>query len=317
MRLSKNNKGITLMALVITIILLLILAGITTASLISTGLFSAAQDAKTKTEEKAEEEKAKLQNYASEISRITGQSTSGSGTGEDFGITVAQIKANPKKYYGKEVTNYTSGGLTYRIFYVDENNKIYLKGDDKTSTNLNDYANRGDSESSWNINEKAAAWLCSPVNSTTVSITTLPWKNYFDSTKAEYVVGGPSVEMYVKSYNQTHDKDANGKDALGYQYQTNNAPGYGYKVYNEIQNDGWYINRNILDATTTYGNIYAGKNGEKTGSWWFVSPSANNSGHICSIDGSTANLDYDDYEHERGLSPVVLLKSGINVQVKE
>ena len=200
-------------------------------------------------------------------------------------LTAEQIKASPKTYYGKEVKNYTAGGLTYRIFYVDENNKIYLKGDDKTSTNLNDYANydvtntlvrelnpewaatRGDSESSWNINEKAAAWLCSPVNSTTVSITTLPWKNYFDSTKAEYVVGGPSVEMYVKSYNQTHDKDANGKDALGYQYQTNNAPGYGYKVYNEIQNDGWYINRNILDATTTYGNIYAGKNGEKTGSW--------------------------------------------------
>ena len=81
----KRNNGITLVALVITIIILLILAGISIASLTQTGLFAAAEDAKSKTEEKTEEENATLQNYASEIARITGQSTSGSGTGEGSG----------------------------------------------------------------------------------------------------------------------------------------------------------------------------------------------------------------------------------------
>ena len=242
-------------------------------------------------------------------------------------LTAEQIKANPKTYYGKEVKNYTAGGLTYRIFYVDENNKIYLKGDDKTSTNLNDYANydatntlvrelnpewaatRG--TSTWNTNEKAAAWLCSPVkikNGQTIN-STLPWVNYFDSTKAEYVIGGPSVEMYVKSYNQTHDKDANGKDALGYQYQTTNTPGYIYKVFGEVQNGGWYTNCNTIDVTNfekIYGNYL-----------WLASPSANGSGDVCYVDGGNARLCYDRYDGIRGLSPLVSLQSGINVQVEE
>ena len=74
MRLSKNNKGITLVALVITIIILLILAGITIASLRSSGLFSAAQDAKTKTEEKTEEENTILEEYEDAITeQVTGK----------------------------------------------------------------------------------------------------------------------------------------------------------------------------------------------------------------------------------------------------
>ncbi len=47
---KKQNKGITLVALVITIIILLILAGITINSLISSGLFKQAKDATNKWE---------------------------------------------------------------------------------------------------------------------------------------------------------------------------------------------------------------------------------------------------------------------------
>lgn len=56
-----------------------------------------------------------------------------------------------------------------------------------------------------NLNEQAAAWLCDPSK----------WTAYCDTDKANYAIGGPSVEMYVKSYNQTH-----GDNALGCQYQT-------------------------------------------------------------------------------------------------
>ena len=74
MKLSKDNKGITLVALVITIIILLILAGITIASLTSTGLFAAAQDAKTKTEEKQLEENTTLNEYEDAITeQVTGK----------------------------------------------------------------------------------------------------------------------------------------------------------------------------------------------------------------------------------------------------
>ena len=50
MRKTYRQKGITLDALVITIIILLILAGITISSLTNTGLFSRAKEAKEKSE---------------------------------------------------------------------------------------------------------------------------------------------------------------------------------------------------------------------------------------------------------------------------
>ena len=47
--LSKKNKGITLVALVVTIVVLLILAGISISTLTNTGIFGKAKDAKEKT----------------------------------------------------------------------------------------------------------------------------------------------------------------------------------------------------------------------------------------------------------------------------
>ena len=46
----KNTKGITLVALVITIVILLILAGISIQSITNTGLFEKAKEAKQKSE---------------------------------------------------------------------------------------------------------------------------------------------------------------------------------------------------------------------------------------------------------------------------
>ena len=51
-----KNKGITLVALVITIIILLILAGISIATLTGSGLFEKAKLAKEQSEERQKEE---------------------------------------------------------------------------------------------------------------------------------------------------------------------------------------------------------------------------------------------------------------------
>jgi len=61
-RLKQANKGITLIALVITIIVLLILAGISISMLTGeNGLLTKASDAKTTTQEKGAKEKVKLE----------------------------------------------------------------------------------------------------------------------------------------------------------------------------------------------------------------------------------------------------------------
>ena len=69
--LSKKNKGITLVALVVTIVVLLILAGISISALTNTGIFQKAKDAKKKSEEATKKEQSLLYGYEDELSKYT------------------------------------------------------------------------------------------------------------------------------------------------------------------------------------------------------------------------------------------------------
>ena len=69
--LKNKNKGITLIALVITIIILLILAGISISALSNQGLFGKAQEAKNKTAKAQENEMATLDEYAGVLNEYT------------------------------------------------------------------------------------------------------------------------------------------------------------------------------------------------------------------------------------------------------
>ena len=68
-RTLRNTKGITLIALVITIIILLILSGITISSLTNTGLFKNAKLAKEKAEKEQKKETSLLDQYESELNK--------------------------------------------------------------------------------------------------------------------------------------------------------------------------------------------------------------------------------------------------------
>ena len=66
-----KNKGITLIVLVITIIILLILAGITINAITKeNGLFSRAREAKEKTIEKQESKKSVLNNLLDQANEV-------------------------------------------------------------------------------------------------------------------------------------------------------------------------------------------------------------------------------------------------------
>ena len=67
----KQSKGITLVALVITVIILLILATISIQSLTNTGLFKNAQEAKNAMENAQKEESRILTNYLAQMNSIT------------------------------------------------------------------------------------------------------------------------------------------------------------------------------------------------------------------------------------------------------
>ena len=370
----KNAKGITLIALVITIIVLLILAGVTIATLTGdNGILTQAGKAKDKTTEAESIERVQVEvagSYGidgtidkeqlnknlkningliynkkalSDSNKIANLPATVTLNGYDIEIDanggvekipeiIAKIRANPQAYYGKKVTNYKASDSdtnTYRIFYVDKDNyfkdgynTIYLKADFSGSVSCSTsydasqtlikrmnplWATKGNTVAAKtttisNPNEKAAAWLCDPSK----------WTAYCDTDKANYAIGGPSVEMYVKSYNQTH-----GDDALGCQYQTSYVPGYIYKVNNTIQNDGWYTNSNILDYSMTYKSMYCGEKGNKTGDWWLASPSASNPDRVCYVSGLNARLRLSGYNYSFGVSPLVSLKSSFIPEVEE
>ena len=70
---QNNVRGVTLVALVLTIIILLILAGITISSLTNTGIFGKAKEAKEKSEDAQRNEQDMLGQYMNELNKQTSE----------------------------------------------------------------------------------------------------------------------------------------------------------------------------------------------------------------------------------------------------
>ena len=85
----KKNKGITLIALVITIIVLLILAGVAISMLSGeNGILRKAAEAKTKTEEAQKQEEARLTDMELTTEFVTNNLKYKCGNGYITGLTV-------------------------------------------------------------------------------------------------------------------------------------------------------------------------------------------------------------------------------------
>ncbi|MCI8273857.1 MAG: hypothetical protein HFJ55_07255 [Clostridia bacterium] len=251
-------------------------------------------------------------------------------------VTVEEIKANKSKYYGQTVTNYTAGGKIYRIFYVDEEGKygeantVYLKADNDgtynmqlSGVNINTTTNnskvkemnpdwaKNRATATWNRNEQLAAWLCDPEIGNKLA---RPWSKCYDSSKANYTIGGPSAEMYVDSHNSiSHEGITN--YTLGAKYTEKYAPGYIYKINGG--NDNYWTANDTIDYRN-YGSMYCGMNGEKANNrWWIASPSSNNDFSICCVDGSKAILSNESYGVINGMCPLVSLKHDFVIQIEK
>ena len=245
-----------------------------------------------------------------------------------------KVKIPLSIYYGKEVTNYTcssSGVDKWRVFHVDDN--IYLIADDyvpyanlptstsgtalnKGNTNyrayftaiLNNYTG-----SAWirtNTNEQARNWLTwvnSYPSSTNDNIKAVAYMmdtnkwSAFKGDKAEYAIGGPTLELFCASYKVTHPDryiECNSMTSNGYQVKWS---------------DGSYTTTISVPTLDEYNSIYIKSNTTKTYGMWLVSPSAVDRYRVmyarCNglVDG--AHYSYTDL----GFRPVVCLKSGVKL----
>ena len=122
----KEVEGITLIALVITIIVLLILVGISIAMLTGeNGILTQAQSAKEKTTKAEEEEKIKM--------AVMGSSISNDGLVEM--IEETSFKNELKNQFGNQELDVVVNGDGSFIVTVKDTNRKYYVNDDKTVIN--------------------------------------------------------------------------------------------------------------------------------------------------------------------------------------
>ena len=119
----KRNKGITLIALVVTIIVLLILAGISISMLTGqNGILTQAQNAKTTTENKSAEEKVKL--------AVMG------ARADDGTLTVGKLRTELANYGGTVEGNTfpVTATVDGKSFTVDDKGNVELAGEKQPVT---------------------------------------------------------------------------------------------------------------------------------------------------------------------------------------
>ena len=363
-KIIQENKGITLIALVVTIVVLIILATVSiNAVLGQNGIIGKAERAKEVQEDAGKREDTAMEEYEDFIGKYDG-TVKIKATVE--GKTVTITKDNVADYLGKVVTNYVPTATTvtvgtntytisnnYRLYYIDFDKKynkdevsVFLKAD----CTGNNYSLGQDTTASTADNVKIKALnpslykdgVTSPSasNENMKAITFLTNTSNWDSLKTgasladkvNYVVGSPSVEMMMDSYNtkyrltgETPDTSAlsasSNRVKLFYQYPTTvDSNNYGYEVgpSNNHSNENQYYyftsDYSVKTDSKVDSMYYPGDN-----QWyWLASPSFGSAETMlyvgCDNGGVVSSCNYYGFGYD--FCPLVSLKSTVSLQLQ-
>ncbi len=373
-----NEHGITLVALVVTIIIMLILAGVAIRlALGENGLLTMSRNATGKYKQAQTNEATEMNTISDQLDDLS------NGVRPKIEIDNQVIKLskdNVAKYLGKVVTNYKSieennteigyedsryyslpVATKYRLYYVDFNNKygdgfgtVYLKADNTTivtgrqqmplfmtgteSTskikNLNpslykdENGNAIESPNSNNENMKAVTWL----------LDTSVWNKLVETgvdteigDKVNYVVGAPSLEMMIDSYNthynlmeqgnilvpfpSSYNAIKNGKRAkLFYKYLPNN---YGYQVGYGVSNSVYYTDWGTSNYTVQKDSEISDFYDMYYGNYWIGSPLNEDNYAVAYMDNNSGGYINRLYTNKNMgyYCPLVSLKSDVQLKL--
>jgi len=252
------------------------------------------------------------------------------------------VAEHPETYYGLKVTNYESknGQNDWKIFYSDGTHIFLITGDyiNTAETNRINLAT-GMTTSNYSVYWKYDSIPAfQTVNDTTLTrfkakeynvndhkdnpnsqcVSTLlndnNWSSYKDSgNKAEKVIGSPTLEMWIDSWNARYPKSS---DQIYRKASTDTSyPGY-YVGTSEIPStdkfdnsgkDG-YSNKMYYPHTANYNGTYG---------YWLASPSAYGDYYVLRV-GCSGNVGYFRcIDSNMGVRPVVSLNSGITVNAED
>ena len=221
-----KEKGITLIALVITIIVLLILAGVSISMLSGdNGILRQAAKSREDTEEAQQNEINTLSDIESLIDRYAnGEKTIVSEVKpENYGDTVIGYTVNEGEYQVSD----------WKVFYNDGSN-VWLMSSDYIMLD-------NETASSVNANYKDGYSLYWGGNYTNNLKDTTKWTAYVDENLAVKAMGAPTIEMFADSYNAKYPNGTNGK--IDYRLTTiDGNEGYQVKWSNNANYDNDYIN---------------------------------------------------------------------------
>ncbi len=365
-----NEHGITLVALVVTIIIMLILAGVAIRlTLGENGLFTMSRNATGKYKKAQTNEQQEMKATEKEFKKLTqGLTVTATVNGEEIDIT----KDNFGKYLGMEVTNFKDSdkvtgetetvsiidgnsdnegtdyivSTKYRLYYVDFDNKygdgagtIYLKADCVSRNYVLQLDRASADEEKVKIKQLNPSLYKNDVQAPSIVLTWLvnteKWVDVERTVKEEvkeeinYIVGAPSLEMMVDSYNThyglTGDEPVPGdieeggeRKKLFYKYKRNehlSTKGYQVGPGNSLDYDTVTANYTVKSDEHVDTMYYPG-NGNR---YWLASPSYYDGRTCCRINSKGGGyIDIGDYQLSSGMSafcPLVSLKSSYNLEL--
>lgn len=240
-------------------------------------------------------------------SKVTGYTCSGTGV-ETWRIFYADndniyliaddyisINDAPKGKEGTALFKNSNYKLSFEHVYNDYSGSSWILENSKAKKWLNKYFNyTADSgttypnKTSTNTNIRAVAFMMDTSDSV--------WGKWANTNLAEYAIGGPTLEMYVESYKDSHPESNISCDVTG----TN---GYSYS------------NASGLEASDENNEIYIKTSTTKANAMWLASPSSSGHGGYIVGPNYLGNLNDGTYNSKSpGLRPLVCLKSGVQLE---
>ena len=164
-----------------------------------------------------------------------------------------------------------------------------------TIKNLNkSFFARSDISTNTNDNMKAVAYM----------LDTTAWSTFKDNNgKADYAIGGPTLEMLIKSFNQKHSEknyDAQATCATGYQLR---------------DNGGEWKNNITLRSGILMDDLYVIGGQSEALAMWVASPSAGGTNYVMYVYCTSFVNGY--YFNRAGFRPLVCLNSNVQLQESE
>lgn len=146
--------------------------------------------------------------------------------------------------------------------------------------------------SSTKDNMKAVAYM----------LDTVAWSEYANS-KAEYAIGGPTLELFVASYNKTHEEQLEIEASSDVGYKLKRSTDTEMKIY--------------LEGFNTDDNLYIPKEENGAVTMWLASPSNNSEKEIMVSysGGFVSNNEITHPDSKNGFKPVVCLKNSTELKL--